>query len=210
MGILQCRVNVSISVLESERDCFADLTRFGSPGACITCQQKSLRPAETSACIIPSPTAGIWAPVLSLKWVEGAILIVVEDRSVWVWSFMLHFRGESYRIREKACERGPFYIWEGFRLTDANRNISIASPGVEYVPARSDEIRCLLQGNFAPRGCRLACPDTYPVLFLPDGVKIRRITSGSELSAPHPYNTMRRNLPNTVIFEIMRGAPHHW
>lgn len=113
--------------------------------------------------------------------------------------------------QEKRHVNGALSIFErASGLTDANRNISIASPGVEYVPARSDEIRCLLQGNFAPRGCRLACPDTYPVLFLPDGVKIRRITSGSELSAPHPYNTMRRNLPNTVIFEIMRGAPHHW
>ena len=67
MGILQCCVNVTISVLEGERDRLAYLTRFRSPSACISCQQKPLRPAETSACIVPSPTAGIWAPVLSLK-----------------------------------------------------------------------------------------------------------------------------------------------
>jgi hypothetical protein len=79
MGTLQCCVDVTISVLESERDCLAYLTRFRSPSACISYQRKPPRPAETSACIVPSPTAGIWAPVLSLKCVGRAILIVVRD-----------------------------------------------------------------------------------------------------------------------------------
>jgi hypothetical protein len=44
MGILQCCVDVTISVLESERDCLAYLTRFRSPSACISYQRKPLRP----------------------------------------------------------------------------------------------------------------------------------------------------------------------
>lgn len=81
VGTLQCRVDVTVSVLESERDCLAYLTRFRSPSACISYQRKRSRPrpAESSACIIPSPMAGIWAPVFSLKWVGRAIMIVVGD-----------------------------------------------------------------------------------------------------------------------------------
>jgi hypothetical protein len=67
MGTLQCCIDVTISVPESERDCLAYLTRFRSPSACNSYQRKPLRPAETSACIVPSPTAGTWAPVFSLK-----------------------------------------------------------------------------------------------------------------------------------------------
>lgn len=68
---------MSIAVLESVRDCFAHLTRFGPP--CSYSKQNilvlHLSKVEEAISCSPRPTAGISAPVLSLN--EGVVDMVI-------------------------------------------------------------------------------------------------------------------------------------
>ena len=73
-GTVQCSVNVTISTLESIGYCFADFSLFRLPCSCIHVSGLFSSYLWGRLCS-PRPTAGILAPVLSLKCVGGAMAV---------------------------------------------------------------------------------------------------------------------------------------